>query len=245
MLTHPTLEKLESLRLTGMLTALQEQMEMDDINDLSFEERLGLLVDREAVCRESRRLKTRLRKAKLRHDAAVEDIDFRHPRGLDKSLVMRLADCNWLKNHENLIITGPTGVGKSYLACAFAQKACRMGYSAIYLRISRLFENLGLAKGDGRYIKLLAGFAKTNLLVLDDFGLAKLNREHQHDLLEILEDRHGLKSTLVTSQLPVEHWHEQIGDPTMADAILDRLVHSAHKIQLKGGSMRKTKANLT
>lgn len=245
MLTHPTLEKLESLRLTGMLTALQEQMGMDDINDLSFEERLGLLVDREAVCRESRRLKTRLRKAKLRHDAAVEDIDFRHPRGLDKSLVMRLADCNWLKNHENLIITGPTGVGKSYLACAFAQKACRTGYSAIYLRTSRLFENLGLAKGDGRYIKLLTGFAKTDLLVLDDFGLAKLNREHQHDLLEILEDRHGLKSTLVTSQLPVEHWHEQIGDPTMADAILDRLVHSAHKIQLKGGSMRKKKANLT
>jgi DNA replication protein DnaC len=245
MLIHPTLEKLESLRLTGMLTALQEQMGMDDINDLSFEERLGLLVDREAVCRESRRLKTRLRKAKLRHDAAVEDIDFRHPRGLDKSLVLRLTDCNWLKNHENLIITGPTGVGKSYLACAFAQKACRTGYSAIYLRTSRLFENLGLAKGDGRYIKLLTGFAKTDLLVLDDFGLAKLNREHQHDLLEILEDRHGLKSTLVTSQLPVEHWHEQIGDPTMADAILDRLVHSAHKIQLKGGSMRKKKANLT
>ena len=245
MLIHPTLEKLESLRLTGMLTALQEQMGMDDINDLSFEERLGLLVDREAVCRESRRLKTRLRKAKLRHAAAVEDIDFRHPRGLDKSLVLRLADCNWLKNHENLIITGPTGVGKSYLACAFAQKACRTGYSAIYLRTSRLFENLGLAKGDGRYIKLLTGFAKTDLLVLDDFGLAKLNREHQHDLLEILEDRHGLKSTLVTSQLPVEHWHEQIGDPTMADAILDRLVHSAHKIQLKGGSMRKKKANLT
>lgn len=245
MLIHPTLEKLERLRLTGMLTALQEQMGMDDINDLSFEERLGLLVDREAVCRESRRLKTRLRKAKLRHDAAVEDIDFRHPRGLDKSLVLRLTDCNWLKNHENLIITGPTGVGKSYLACAFAQKACRTGYSAIYLRISRLFENLGLAKGDGRYIKLLTGFAKTDLLVLDDFGLAKLNREHQHDLLEILEDRHGLKSTLVTSQLPVEHWHEQIGDPTMADAILDRLVHSAHKIQLKGGSMRKKKANLT
>lgn len=245
MLIHPTLEKLERLRLTGMLTALQEQMGMDDINDLSFEERLGLLVDREAVCRESRRLKTRLRKAKLRHSAAVEDIDFRHPRGLDKSLVMRLADCNWLKNHENLIITGPTGVGKSYLACAFAQKACRTGYSAIYLRTSRLFENLGLAKGDGRYIKLLTGFAKTDLLVLDDFGLVKLNREHQHDLLEILEDRHGLKSTLVTSQLPVEHWHEQIGDPTMADAILDRLVHSAHKIQLKGGSMRKKKANLT
>lgn len=245
MLTHPTLEKLESLRLAGMLTALQEQMGMDDIDDLSFEERLGLLVDRETVYRESRRLKTRLRKAKLRHDAAIEDIDFRQPRGLDKSLVMRLADCNWLRNHENLIITGPTGVGKSYLACAFAQKACRTEYSAMYLRTSRLFEDLGIAKGDGRYIKLLTCFAKTDLLVLDDFGLAKLNREQQHDLLEILEDRHGLKSILVTSQLPVEHWHEQIGDPTMADAILDRIVHNAHKIKLKGDSMRKKKANLT
>jgi DNA replication protein DnaC len=245
MLIHPTLEKLKNLRLLGMSKALEEQMAMEDIEEMSFEERLGLLVDREAVDRESRRLTTRLRKAKLRQNACIEDIDFRQPRGLDKSLITRLADCQWIKNHQNLIITGPTGAGKSYLTCAFAQKACREGYSAVYLRISRLFEDLSLAKGDGRYIKMLTGFAKTDLLVLDDFGLAKLNQEQRHDLLEIFEDRHGLKSMMVTSQLPVEIWHEQIGDPTLADAILDRLVHNAHKIQLKGGSMRKRKANLT
>lgn len=245
MLTHPTLEKLSNLRLAGMAKALREQWEIEDINDLSFEERLGLLVERETAVRETRRLQTRLRKAKLRQNACIEDIDFRHPRGLDKSLMARLADCQWIKKQQNLIITGPTGVGKSYLACAFAQKACREGYSAVYLRISRLFEDLSLAKGDGRYIKMLTGFAKTDLLVIDDYGLAKLNQEQRHDLLEILEDRHGLKSMLVTSQLPIEHWHEQIGDPTLADAILDRLIHNAHTIHLKGGSMRKKKANLT
>ncbi|MFC1524733.1 IS21-like element helper ATPase IstB [Thermodesulfobacteriota bacterium] len=245
MLMHPTLEKLKGLRLTGMAMALEEQMEMEDIKELAFEERLGLMVDREAVDRESRRLTTRLRKAKLRQNACIEDIDFRQPRGLDKSLVTRLADCQWIKNHQNLIITGPTGAGKSYLACAFAQKACREGYSAVYQRISRLFEDLSLAKGDGRYIKMLTGFSKTDLLVLDDFGLSKLSQEQRYDLLEIFEDRHGLKSMMITSQLPVQHWHEQIGDPTLADAILDRLVHNAHKIQLKGGSMRKQKSNLT
>lgn len=245
MLTHPTLEKLETMRLTGMATALKEQREMDDIQSMDFEERLGLLIEREAAVRETRRLKTRLRKAKLRQNASIEDIDFRHPRNLDKSLVTRLADCQWIRNHQNLIITGPTGVGKSYLACAFAQKACREGFPALYCRISRLFEDLSLAKGDGRYVKMLTNMAKTDLLVLDDYGLAKLNKEQRHDLLEILEDRHNLKSTLVTSQLPVKSWHEQIGDPTLADAILDRLIHNAHKIELEGDSMRRKKANLT
>lgn len=245
MFVHPTIEKLETLRLAGMAVALKEQMQMDNIAEMSFEDRLGLLVDREAVLRENRRLTSRLMKAKLRQDACIEDIDFRQQRNLDKSVIVRLAQCLWIKNHENLIITGPTGVGKSYLACALAQKACREGYTAVYLRTSRLFEDLGLAKGDGRYIKLLASFAKIDLLVLDDFGLTRLNQEQRHDLLEILEDRHGLKSTLVAGQLPLENWHEQIGDPTLADAILDRLIHNAHKIQLRGGSMRKKKANLT
>jgi DNA replication protein DnaC len=245
MLLHPTLEKLTTMRFTGMAAALDEQMQMDGLDNMTFEERLGILLDREQAVRETRRMKTRLRKAKLRQNGCIEDIDFRHPRGLDKSLVARLADCQWIRKHNNLIITGPTGVGKSYLACAFAEKACREGFNALYMRTSKLFEDLSLAKGDGRYLKLLTSYAKTDLLVLDDYGLLELNQEQRHDLLEILEDRHGLKSTLVTSQLPVKHWHEQIGDPTLADAILDRLVHRAHKIQLKGESMRKKTANLT
>ncbi|BCO08262.1 transposase [Desulfolithobacter dissulfuricans] len=245
MLLHPTLEKLTAMRFTGMAAALDEQMQIGGLDHMAFEERLGLLLDREQAVRETRRMKTRLRKAKLRQQGSVEDIDFRHPRGLDKSLVARLADCQWIRKHHNLIITGPTGVGKSYLACAFAEKACREGFSALYLRTTKLFEDLSLAKGDGRYLKLLSSYAKTDLLVLDDYGLFELSQEQRHDLLEILEDRHGLKSTLVTSQLPVENWHEQIGDPTLADAILDRLVHSAHKIQLNGESMRKKTANLT
>jgi len=245
MLLHPTLEKMVAMRFSGMAAALKEQMNMDGLDDITFEERLGLLLDREQAVRETTRMKSRLHKAKLRQNGCVEDIDFRHPRGLDKSLVIRLSDCQWIKDHNNLIITGPTGVGKSYLGCAFAQKACREGFSALYLRMTKLFKDMSLAKGDGRYLKLLASFAKTDLLVLDDYGLVPLNQEQRHDLLEILEDRYNLKSTLVTSQLPVEHWHEQIGDPTLADAILDRLVHNAHKIQLEGDSMRKKKANLT
>lgn len=245
MLDHPTLEKLNSLRLSGMAQGLKEQWDIEGVESMGFEERLGLLVEREAVVRESKRLQTRLRKAKLRQNACVEDIDFRHERGLDRSVIVRLSACDWIKKQQNLLITGPTGVGKSYLACAFAQKSCREGFSALYLRISRLFEELSLAKGDGRYVKMLTAFAKTDLLVLDDYGLMKLTQEQRHDLLEILEDRHGVKSMLVTSQLPIEHWHEQIGDPTLADAILDRLIHNAHTIQLKGGSMRKRKANLT
>ena len=245
MLTHPLLEKLQQLRFLGMLAALQEQMQMTDISQLDFEERLGLLIDREMTDRENRRLVSRLRKAKLRQNACVEDVDFRHRRGLDKALFMQLAACRWIAEHNNVIITGPTGVGKSFLACALGHNACRQGFNSMYTRLPRLLHDLSIAKGDGRYGKVLKTIARTQLLIIDDWGLAKLVKEQRHDLLEILEDRHNLQSTLVAGQLPVDHWHDVIGEPTLADAILDRLVHNAYRITLKGGSLRKKHAKLT
>jgi len=245
MLTHPIMEKLQAMNFYGMRKAFEDQLEMADIGKLSFEERFGLLVDREKTEREDRRLKIRLQKAKLRHNASMEDIDFNHPRGLDKQLILSLSSCEWLKAHHNVFIMGPTGIGKSYLACAIAHKACREGYSALYLRLPKLFSELSLAKGDGRYGKLLSGFARTDLLVLDDWGLSKLNKEQQRDFLEIVEDRYEVGSTIITSQLKVSHWHEVIDDPTLADAILDRVVHNAYKMDLEGDSMRKKKRKLT
>jgi DNA replication protein DnaC len=245
MLVHPILDKLQSLRFFGMRCAYEEQLQMPDIDQLIFDERLGLLVDREITERENRRLKTRLQKAKLRLDACVEDVDFRYKRGLDKAVFLQLADCQWIKDANNVLIIGPTGVGKTYLACALAHKACRQGYSSLYLRLPRLLQELTIAKADGRYDKILKTLAKTHLLVIDDWGLKKFVKEQSHDLLEIIEDRHSLKSTLITSQLPVDHWHEIIADPTLADSILDRLVHNAYRINLKGESMRKKKTDLT
>jgi len=245
MLTHPTLDKLQILRFNGMLKALQEQMQMTDIDQLSFEERLGLLVDREMTERENRRYKNRLSKARLRQQACLEDVDLHQKRGLDKALIMQLATCQWVKEAGNVLIIGPTGVGKTYLACALAHKACQQGYAALYFRMPRLLQELEIAKADGRYAKILKNLAKADLLIIDDWGLKKFAKEQSHDLLEILEDRHSLKSTLITSQLPVDHWHEIIADPTLADAILDRLVHNAYRINLKGESMRKKKTNLT
>ena len=245
MLTHPTLDKLHTLKCTGMAAALTEQLTLPEIDTLSFEERLGLLVDRELTERNNRRTASRLRRARLKHQAAMEDIDYRHPRGLDKALMQSLATCQWVRDHLNILITGPTDVGKTWLACALAHHACRAGHTALYLRLPRLLQEMTIAKGDGRYPKLIHTLARTQLLILDDWGLVKLNAEQRRDLLEILEDRHGRCATLVTSQLPVEKWHAMIGDPTFADAILDRLVHNAYKINLKGESMRKQKKTWT
>ena len=245
MLKHPTLDKLHALKLTGMAAALEDQSATPDITDLSFEERLGLLVDREMTERDNRRMSSRLRRAKLRHAAILEDIDYRNSRGLDKGLVQSLAHCQWVKEHLNLLITGPTGVGKTWLACALAHKACREGYTAQYVRLTRLLRELTIAKGDGQYSKLLTSLAKVDVLILDDWGLMKLSAENRRDLLEVLEDRHGRRSTIATSQLPIEEWHGIIGDATLADAILDRLVHNAYKINLRGESMRKQQAKLT
>jgi len=242
---HPTLDHLRTLRLTGMAKALEEQMQTADIDSLTFEQRLGLMVDREVIERQNRNLKTRLRKAGLRQSASVEDIDYRHPRGLDKALLAKLQSCGWIKEHHNLIITGPTGTGKTFLACALAHKACREGFSSLYLRAPRFLQDLLISKGDGRFARLLSSIARTNLLLLDDWGMSKLTLEQSRDLLELFDDRHGLKSTVITSQFPIEHWHEIIGDPTLADAILDRIIHDAYKITLKGESMRKKKSKLT
>jgi DNA replication protein DnaC len=244
MLHHPTLDKLQTLRLTGMAKALSEQMGMPESTALSVEERLGLLVDREMTERSDRRLTTRLRQAKLRLNACLEDLDYRSPRGLDKSLVLRLASCQWVKERHNVLITGPTGVGKTWIACALGHTACREGYTALYLRLPRFLQELPIAKGDGRYAKRMAALAKIDLLILDDWGLATFSDENRRDVLELLEDRHGRRATIVTSQFPVEHWHDAIGNPTLADAILDRLIHNAYKITLRGDSMRKRHTTL-
>jgi DNA replication protein DnaC len=243
MLIHPTLEQLRTLRLEGMAKAFEEQLQTQDIEELRFEDRLALLIDREATERSTRRLKTRLRKAKLRQrNACVEDIDYRFQRGLDKGLFLSLASCEWVAQHRNVLVTGPTGVGKTFLACALANKACREGFSAKYLRVPRLFEELRLAHADGRYPKLMAELAKTDLLLLDDWGLAPLDDADRRELLEILEDRHDRRSTMVTSQLPVDAWYEALDHPTLADAILDRLVHNAYRLELRGESMRRKRA---
>lgn len=241
MLTHPTVQKLRELQLNGMADALIDQNQTPDVASLSFDDRLGLLVDREETARASRRLKTRLTQARLRLQACVEDIDYRSRRGLSKSMVLSLASCQWIGAHLNLVITGPTGVGKTYLACALAHQACRQGLRALYLRLPRLCHDLEIAKADGSYRKQLAKYARQDLVVLDDWGLTPLSAENRRDLLEILDDRYQARSTLITSQLPLAKWHQYLDDPTLADAILDRVIHNAHKIELEGESLRKKK----
>ncbi len=239
MLLEPTLARLRELRLTGMAEALEEQQAVPDLQGLCFEDRLGLLVDRELTLRKDRRQTQLLRQAKLRLQASIEDLDFRSPRGLDRSVILRLASCDWIRHHQVVLITGATGTGKTYLGCALAQAACRQGLSSRYFRLPRLIEELALARADGSYPKLMDRLQKTELVVLDDYGLTPLSHNERRDLLEVIEDRTGRKATLVTSQLPFEHWHDVVGDATFADAILDRLVHHAHRITLKGASMRR------
>jgi DNA replication protein DnaC len=245
MLNHPTHDTLNQLRLFGMAQALAEQARQPDIEALSFEERLGLLVDRERIERQNRVTSSRLRRARLKQPAVAEDIDYRHPRGLDKALFRRLLAGEWVAAHQNILITGPTGVGKTYLACALANAACRQGRTALYQRLPRLLEELVIARGDGRYPKLMASLAKVEILILDDWGLALLDDERRRDLLELLDERYQVRSTVITSQLSVAHWHDSLGDPTLADAILDRVVHHAHQLNLAGESLRKLKPKLT
>lgn len=239
MLLQQTIDVLEKLHLHEMTKGLREQEGNASYQELGFSERLGLLADRELVAQENRILTSRLRKAKLRQNAEFEDIDLKTGRGVNRTQVMELGACSWVRNHENLLITGPTGVGKTYLACALSHKACREGFSVSYYRLSKLLYELNINRGEGRYLKTLKAMARIEILVFDDWGLEILGKDQRNDLLEILEDRNGRKSTLITSQLPIQDWHSFIGDQTIADAILDRLIHNAHIIQLKGDSMRK------
>lgn len=238
MLNHPTLEKLRSLRLTGMADEFQEQLSKP-LPDLDFESRLGLLIEREWYLRENRRLKRRLSQAKLQQTACVEDIDFKHPRGLNKSNILELARGQWIHQHLNLLITGPTGCGKTYLACAIAHKACLIGFTSRYYRLPRLWHELKIAKADGTYSNWLSQLAKIDILILDDWGIVSPDNDQRRDLLEILDDRYQQHSTIITSQLPTTHWHEHLNDATLADAILDRLLHNSIKLELKGDSLRK------
>lgn len=242
MLIHPLYETLRKLKLDGALKGLHDQEAMPDIDQVTFMDRLALLMDRELAEREYKRLTSRIREAKLRQSAVVEDIDFKTSRKLDRSLVLKLSECVWISQHQNILITGPTGVGKSYLACALGQKACRMGYRVLYQRLTRLLAELEIARGDGRYPRMISSLGRIDVLILDDWGLeGGISDRQRRDLLEVLDDRYATRSTIVTSQLPVDRWHDHIGDPTLADAILDRLIHNAHRVPLDGPSMRRKK----
>jgi DNA replication protein DnaC len=243
MLSQPTSDKLAELRLHALSRAWQDQAEDPSLHDLAFDERMALLVEAEWLDRQNKRLTRALKEAKLRiSSACIEDIEFAAERALDRKKIRELSSCQWIEGHQNVVIIGKTGVGKSYLACALAQQACRKGYRAMYRRTPRLFDELRLAHADGTYLRLLARFARIDVLVIDDWGLAPPKDAERHDLLEIMEDRYGLRSTIWTSQLPVDTWHDHMGDPTVADAICDRLLHNAHRIMLKGPSRRKNQA---
>jgi DNA replication protein DnaC len=242
MLTHPTLAMLTDLGLHGMAKGFQDLQSQPEARALEHGDWLALLLERETTLRRQKRFESRARAAHLRHDAHVEDVDFRATRGLDRGLFLKLAGCDWIRERRGLLLTGPAGVGKSWLACALGQKACREDFSVVYHRAPRLFAALGLARGDGRYARMLKALARVDLLILDDWGPEKLDDDQRRDLLEIVEDRYERRSTIVTSQIPVERWYEIIGNPTIADAILDRLVHNAYRIELSGESLRKQRS---
>lgn len=244
MLIHPTIDKLNSMRLTGMAKAFRAQLESPEFHDLPFEDRLALIVDMEFMERENRQLATRLKGARLRQNAVLEDLDTKASRGIDRPLLASLATCQWVKKRHNLLITGATGVGKTWLSCAMSHNACRQGITAVYHRLPALMQDLDLARHDGRYKKIMRSLAKAELLILDDLGIAPLSAEQLRDLLEIIDERYQKGSILITSQLPVASWHEALNDPTMADAILDRVLHNAYKIELKGESMRKLRTKI-
>ena len=239
MLAHQTAEKLKKMRLPGMAEAFLNQLSQPSNTTMSFEEKLGLLVDYEWTHRQNRKLERMLKKASLKISACMEDIDYQHPRELDRKVMENLSTCQWILSAQNIIITGPTGTGKTYLSCALGNQGCRQGFSTRYFQVSKLLSKINMAKGDGTLPKLLNELAKTDLLIIDDFGLAPINAPESRDILEIIDDRYQRGSTIVSAQLPVEHWHETIADPTVADAILDRLIHNAHKLILKGDTMRK------
>jgi len=241
-LTQQTLDKLNVMKLTGMAEALEQQLGSAETARLSFEDRFGLLIDSEWTAREQRKLTRRLRSAKLRHAASLEDVDFKHPRHLDRQQVLSLGSCTWIHSRHNIVIIGPTGIGKSYLSCAFVERACRRGYSATYVRLPRLLHDIAVARGDGSYVRLLSRLARLDLLAIDDWLLAPLRDAERRDLIEVIEDRSERASTLIASQVPVNDWHAGIGDPNQADAICDRLLHNAHRIELEGPSIRRTKA---
>jgi DNA replication protein DnaC len=242
MLTQPTIEKLCTMRLRGMAEAFRQQQEDANIHSLSFEERLGLLIDRQWNWRENRALERRLRIGRLKGPACIEDIDYRVPRGLDRQLVRSLtAESAWVRAHQNLFLTGSTGIGKTWLARAFAQKACRDGYAALFLKTAELFRDLAVARADGSHSRLLDKLGRVDLLIVDDWAMYSLAETERRDFLEICDARYQMRSTMLTSQLPVASWHAQVGDPTIADSILDRLVHNAHRIDLEGESIRKTR----
>lgn len=244
MLNQQTIEKLHAMRMRGMAEAFAQQQEDSQATQLSFEERFSLLVDRQWTWRQNRVLERRLREARLQGPACIEDIDFRAARGLDKQVVRSLIqDSDWVRRHQHIFLVGPTGIGKTFIARAFGQKACRDGFTAYFATTAQLFRELELARADGSYQKKLRALAQVDVLIVDDWAMATLSAEERRAFLEICDDRYLTRSTLLTSQLPVAKWHAQIGDPTVADSILDRLVHGAHRLELQGESMRKKKGN--